>query len=298
MKKLLMGIGAAAILLATASCSKTASVSNADKSFGDSISTAIGEYSGMNLNEIVAGLSPEQKERFKKEDILRGFKATIMCDSLSQGFVAGTQEAVQLNNTLLQLEMSGIYVDRAKVYEAYAKAFMADSINPEAAQTTNMMFRQLMMQANERMQLEMARREEAARKAQQAEAAEQAGKDEYIANLVANDKSYTLAPSGIAYKVTQEGEGPAVGEGGSAVVKYEGRLTDGTVFDKNEDGVQFATNQVVPGFGEALSMLKKGEKMTVVIPAVLAYGSREVGSIPANSTLIFDIEAVEVQPAQ
>ena len=105
--------------------------------------------------------------------------------------------------------------------------------------------------------MEQARRDEEARQAE-------AKADTYVQELVAKDPSYTLSPSGIAYKVTREGEGPVVGNGGKAVVKYTGRLTDGTVFDSNDQGVDFATNQVVPGFGEAISMMNKGEQLTVV----------------------------------
>lgn len=294
MKKILMGFGALAILLATASCSKTSSVTKADKEFGDSLSTAIGEFSGMRLFNIYEGVPEDQQKMFKKSDILRGFKAVIMNDSLSQGFVVGAQEASQLNNQLMNMEMSGIYIDRAKVYEAYAKAFTSDSVTPDQLQQAGMLFRELSMKAQERAMLEQARREEAARQAQAADETP----DTYIAETVANDSDYTLAPSGIAYKVTTQGEGPAVGKNGKAVVKYEGRLTDGTVFDSNSEGVEFAPSQVVPGFGEALSMMNKGEKMTVIIPANLAYGSQAVGQIPANSTLIFDIEAVEVTPGE
>lgn len=291
MKKLLMGLGAAAILLGAASCSKNASTATPeDKAFGDSLSMTLGEFGGLRLNSAYDNVPDDQRKMYKKEDILRGFKAVIMNDSLGQGFVVGATQAAEINNQLLNFEMSGIPVDRAKVYEAYAKAFMADTINPEDMQTIANLYRELSMKAQERAMMEQARRDEEARQAE-------AKADTYVQELVAKDPSYTLSPSGIAYKVTREGEGPVVGKGGKAVVKYTGRLTDGTVFDSNDQGVEFATNQVVPGFGEAISMMNKGEQLTVVIPASLGYGNRDHGPIPANSTLVFDIEVVDLTPA-
>ena len=76
------------------------------------------------------------------------------------------------------------------------------------------------------------------------------------------------------------------------LVKYEGKLDDGTVFDANEQApMQVA--QVVPGFSEALTRMKKGGQYKVTIPAQLGYGDRAVGPIPAGSTLHFDVTLLD-----
>ena len=96
----------------------------------------------------------------------------------------------------------------------------------------------------------------------------------------------------IGFEVVKAGTGPSPTISDVVLVKYEGKLDDGTVFDSNEQApMQVA--QVVPGFADALTRMKKGGKYKVVIPPALGYGDRAAGPIPANSTLHFDIELID-----
>jgi FKBP-type peptidyl-prolyl cis-trans isomerase len=88
------------------------------------------------------------------------------------------------------------------------------------------------------------------------------------------------------------------------VMNYTGRLTDGTVFDSNvlpEFGhvepfsFTLGAGQVIAGWDEGLVGMKVGEKKTLTIPPEKGYGSRAVGKIPANSTLVFDVELVGIE---
>ena len=82
---------------------------------------------------------------------------------------------------------------------------------------------------------------------------------------------------------------------------YTGKLPNGTVFDSSVERGQpaeFALNQVIPGWTEGLQLVKKGGKIELVIPANLAYGDQDLGVIPANSTLHFDVEVLDVTPAK
>jgi FKBP-type peptidyl-prolyl cis-trans isomerase len=72
-------------------------------------------------------------------------------------------------------------------------------------------------------------------------------------------------------------------------VNYEGRLLDGTRFDGN-NGSQFNLNQVIAGWTEGLQSMQVGSRRQLIIPANLAYGSTARPGIPANSTLVFDVE--------
>ena len=99
--------------------------------------------------------------------------------------------------------------------------------------------------------------------------------------------------------VTKVGAGDKVGKGKKIKVHYTGRLLDGAEFDSSvKRGVPFefvvGTGQVIKGWDEALSDMKKGEKRTLIIPADLAYGPRgRPPAIPPAATLVFDVELVD-----
>ncbi|WP_180033596.1 FKBP-type peptidyl-prolyl cis-trans isomerase [Acinetobacter sp. YH12233] len=104
--------------------------------------------------------------------------------------------------------------------------------------------------------------------------------------------------SGLQYLVLKEGKGKSPSANSNVRVHYEGRLIDGTVFDSSiarQQPVDFRTTQVISGWTEGLQLMKVGAKYRFFIPADLAYG--QIGSgdiIEPNSTLIFDIELLEI----
>ena len=99
--------------------------------------------------------------------------------------------------------------------------------------------------------------------------------------------------SGLQYKVIKPGEGPSPTATDTALVKYEGRLRDGTIFDAN-DQTPMPVGGVVPGFSEALQLMQKGGEYRVWIPSELAYGDVSPGpELPANSLLIFDVTLLD-----
>lgn len=107
--------------------------------------------------------------------------------------------------------------------------------------------------------------------------------------------------SGLLYKIEKTGEGSSPKAEDSVKVHYKGTLTDGTVFDSSyERGepIEFQLNQLIPGWVEAIPMLKKGGKMEIVLPPALGYGDRAAGKIPANSTLKFEIELLDFKSAE
>jgi FKBP-type peptidyl-prolyl cis-trans isomerase len=99
----------------------------------------------------------------------------------------------------------------------------------------------------------------------------------------------------ITVKVLKPGSGPAVKEGDSITVKYAGSLKNGKRFDSGSLDVEVGTTGLIKGFTQGLIGMKMGEKRRVTIPPALGYGDRSVGDglIPANSTLIFDLELVK-----
>ena len=113
-----------------------------------------------------------------------------------------------------------------------------------------------------------------------------------------NDNNKTME---LEIKTTQEGTGERqVKTGDTISVHYTGKLTDGTKFDSSVDRgkpFEFTVGQgmVIRGWEQGFLGAKVGEKRTLTIPAEMGYGARAVGSIPANSTLIFDVELVAIK---
>ena len=105
-------------------------------------------------------------------------------------------------------------------------------------------------------------------------------------------------PSGLQYEVITEGNGQQPTADDRVEVHYTGTLIDGTVFDSSvERGVPatFGVTQVIPGWVEALQLMKEGSKWKLFIPSELAYGPQGAGGlIGPNSTLIFDVELLKV----
>lgn len=106
-------------------------------------------------------------------------------------------------------------------------------------------------------------------------------------------------PSGLQYEVLTEGDGPMPAATDQVEVHYTGKLIDGTVFDSSVDRgmpATFGVNQVIPGWVEALQLMKAGSKWRLFIPSNLAYGPTGTpgGPIGPNSTLIFDVELIKV----
>ena len=104
--------------------------------------------------------------------------------------------------------------------------------------------------------------------------------------------------SGLQYEVLEEGDGPRPEAGDQVVVHYTGKLIDGTVFDSSEERGEpatFGVTQVIPGWVEALQLMKAGSKWRLFIPSQLAYGPLGVGGVfGSNQTLIFDVNLIKV----
>jgi len=108
-------------------------------------------------------------------------------------------------------------------------------------------------------------------------------------------------PSGLQYKVLQEGTGPKPAATDTVECNYKGTLLDGTEFDssyKRGQTAKFPVNQVIKGWTEALQLMPVGSKWELFIPPSLGYGERGTGNGPIgpNATLVFEVELVSIQP--
>ncbi|GAG37120.1 unnamed protein product, partial [marine sediment metagenome] len=125
-----------------------------------------------------------------------------------------------------------------------------------------------------------------------------AGKAFFAAN--GTKKGVKVLPSGLQYKIIRKGTGKTPTADDKVKTHYRGTLIDGTEFDssyKRNQPAEFPVKGVIKGWTEALQLMKEGAKWELYIPANLAYGERARQSIPANSTLIFEIELLEVLDA-
>jgi len=108
----------------------------------------------------------------------------------------------------------------------------------------------------------------------------------------------TTTASGLQYQVLTAGDGTVHPKASDTVtVHYHGTLIDGTVFDSSvERGepIAFPLNRVIKGWTEGVQLMVVGEKARFFIPSTLAYGNRSAGKITAGSTLIFDVELINI----
>jgi len=129
-----------------------------------------------------------------------------------------------------------------------------------------------------------------------AETNKQAGKEFLAEN--AKRSGVVVLPSGLQYEVLAEGKGRKPKVTDKVQCHYHGTLIDGQVFDSSiQRGTPavFGVNQVIPGWVEALQLMPEGSRWKLYIPSDLAYGEQGAGgSIPANATLIFEVELIKI----
>lgn len=156
-----------------------------------------------------------------------------------------------------------------------------------AGNTTEMTMSEAHQAVAQHLQAKEAEKGKAAREAGEKFLAENAGKP-----------GVNVLPSGLQYQVLTEGSGRKPVATDSVKCHYEGRLTDGTVFDssyRRGEPATFPLNGVIAGWTEGVQLMAEGSKFRFFIPYNLAYGERGAGgSIPPYAALVFDVELLEV----
>lgn len=178
-------------------------------------------------------------------------------------------------------------------------AILAKGIQDALSDSEKLMSDEEMMQLLTAFQQEM-RDKMAAQSAKKNESADsnKAAGEAFLAKNRSREGVVSL-PSGLQYEVIEAGSGKSPSATDTVEVHYKGTLIDGKEFDssyKRGQPATFPVNGVIKGWTEALQLMKEGAKWKLYIPSDLAYGSRGAGSdIGPNSTLIFDVELIQVK---
>ena len=223
-------------------------------------------------------------------DFVRGFQEVVKAgsDPKIKAYVAGMEIAGQVRDRMLPSMVNDFTdspdsIDASLLYRGFTDALSADSTHftQTAAESY---FRQ-------KREADMAIKQEKLYGANR-----DAGR-KFLEENAKKDSVVTL-PSGLQYQVLVKGEGEVPQATDRVKVHYEGRLIDGTVFDASSrhggEPAEFTPQQVIAGWTEALTMMPVGSKWRLFIPSELAYGDRDQGQIKPYSTLIFDVELVEI----
>ncbi len=179
------------------------------------------------------------------------------------------------------LDVELIDVDKLRLGMKDALAGLDSRLTDDEIETIMTAFQQQMMDRQDSRRVENKRKGE-----------------EFLAQN-AREAGVTVLPSGLQYRVIEEGTGEIPGETSVVKVHYTGTLIDGTVFDSSVERGQPATfpvNGVIAGWTEALQLMPVGSKWKLFIPSDLAYGEHGAGGdIGPNATLIFDVELLSIE---
>lgn len=255
----MLALGCLIAMLVTPFCKKTAK--------WEASAYAAEENSKKDANELQAAVAaaPPKPEIFKTE-----------LEKVS--YIIGTQIARNFKSQEIEINLDTLMLGIKDALEGKELALSQDE----------------MKQVYTRFQQQM-REKQAAKRAEEAAKNLAAGTAYLEANKV--KEGVNVLPSGLQYKVITEGTGNIPTAEDKVKTNYRGTLIDGTEFDssyKRNKPAEFAVKGVIKGWTEALQLMKEGSKWELYVPANLAYGERGRPGIPANSTLIFEIELLEI----
>ncbi|HBI08749.1 FKBP-type peptidyl-prolyl cis-trans isomerase [Franconibacter pulveris] len=213
--------------------------------------------------------------------------AAFKNDDQKSAYALGASLGRYMENSLKEQEKLGIKLDKAQLIAGVQDAFADKSklSDQEIEQTLQAFETRVKTAAQEKMEKD---------------AKENADKGKAFRDAFAKEKDVKTSSTGLMYKVEKAGSGDAPKDSDTVVVNYKGTLIDGKEFDNSYtrgEPLSFRLDGVIPGWTEGLKYIKKGGKIKLVIPPELAYGKTGVPGIPANSTLVFDVELLDIKPA-
>ena len=263
---------------------------------GPSLKTAdskISYFMGAQLGKSLKSLQEKQKMTIKIDSLMKGIKDFV--DGKEKAEMDRVRKAVQKfqaepNDTNADefLYAIGLQVgQQAKQMKEAGMKFEADTM--KAGVHDGM---------KDKSKLEEKDVEEAMKTMQQAMSKANKTKGETFLKKHKEEEGIKVTDSGLQYKVVRPGSGRSPKDGQTVKVHYRGTLIDGTEFDssyKRKEPAEFNINQVIPGWTEALKLMKPGAFYQLAIPSNLGYGDRGTNNIPPASVLLFDVELLSIK---
>lgn len=222
--------------------------------------------------------------------------------------LAAYQKQQQMNDMYRPIELktfidSASYAIGKDIYQAWLRDNLG--INGEAAGQSmidcwkgqNTWTENMMRPLLDRFQQQFEERQKAEQEKMMASKDQNIAEGKKFLTENALNKSVYQTKSGLQYKIEKKGNGRRPKATDKVRVHYTGKLLNGTVFDSSVQRgqpMEFPLNQVIPGWTEGIQLMDEGSKYTLYIPYNLAYGEQMVGSIPPGSTLIFEVELLEI----
>lgn len=243
------------------------------------IGKQVQQNSVVNVNIIAKSIFPEQKEFVNTTTSNQAIDYEIGSGQLGFGFDAA----------MTQMKEGGKAVFIIPFNLAFGEKGVQGYIAPYSTIVYEVELLSVMSKAEQEAKQKKLAEEMAAK--------EKVGIDEY---LLKNKITTEPTETGLYYVVETEGTGKQAVAGKKVKVHYTGYLLDGTKFDSSVDRGQpfefnLGQNQVIEGWDEGIALMKEGGKAKLIIPSKLGYGMRGAGgSIPANATLVFEVELIEV----
>jgi FKBP-type peptidyl-prolyl cis-trans isomerase len=179
-----------------------------------------------------------------------------------------------------------------KVLDHYGNR--VDTLNPNYAKDTARLNADMAIQKDKRQRFMVIQQAKEKKKSDDLVAKNKKEGEKFFAENKSK-KDVITTPSGLQYQVIKLGTGAKPTANDNVLVNYEGKLLNGVKFDGN-DSVKFNVSGVVPGWTEVLQLMPVGSKYKVWVPSALGYGEQGGGKIEPASTLVFDMELLQIAP--
>ncbi|WP_371374572.1 FKBP-type peptidyl-prolyl cis-trans isomerase [Thalassotalea aquiviva] len=212
-------------------------------------------------------------------------KAVVLeTEAQKQAYGLGSSIGSYMNTNLEQQEKMGVALDKELLIAGFKESLMGKSQLEKAE------IEELLKALDQQIQQKSA-------EAQKLESEKNLTEGQTYLAENAKVEGVVTTESGLQYQVITAAEGDKPKATDTVKVHYKGTLIDGTTFDSSYDRgepIEFPLNRVIPGWTEGVQLMSVGSSYKFVIPSELAYGPTGSGPIPGNSTLIFEVELLDI----